>query len=102
MPLHSRQGVRVRNAVRATGSPGLAADLSAIRRYVWLPIVAVIVAVGAALVAGVVTPSSSEARFRMNVVIDALPPLFGPPALPSPFDYPRLATRDDLAPGVAH
>ena len=92
----------MRNAVRATGSPGLAADLSAIRRYVWLPVVAVIVAVGAALVAGVLTPSSSEARFRMNVVIDALPPLFGPPALPSPFDYARLATSDDVARDVAN
>src|SRR5437870_13704916 len=85
--LHSRQGVRVRNAVRATSSPGLAADLSAIRRYIWLPVLAVVVAVGAALVAGALTPSSSEARFRMNVLVDALPPLFGPPALPSPFDY---------------
>jgi len=92
----------VRNTVRATNSPGLAADLSAIRRYVWLPVLAVIVAVGAALVAGVLTPSSSEARFRMNVVVDALPPLFGPPALPSPFDYARLATSDDVVREVAN
>src|SRR5439155_15429979 len=100
--LPSREGVRVRNAVRATHSPGLAADLSVIRRYVWLPVVAVIVAVGAALVAGVLTPTSSEARFRMNVVVDALPPLFGPPALPSPFDYARLAMSDDIVRDVAN
>ena len=92
----------MRNTVRATNSPGLAADLSAIRRYIWLPVLAVIVAVGAALVAGVLTPSSSEARFRMNVVVDALPPLFGPPALPSPFDYARLATSDDVVRNAAN
>jgi len=92
----------VRNSVRATSSAGLAADLSAIRRYVWLPVLAVIVAVGAALVVGVLTPSSSEVRFRMNVVVDALPPLFGPTALPSPFDYSRLATSDDVVREVAN
>jgi len=92
----------VRNSVRATSSAGLAADLSAIRRYIWLPVLAVIVAVGAALVAGVLTPSSSEVRFRMNVVVDALPPLFGPTALPSPFDYARLATSDDVVREVAN
>src|SRR4051794_6745093 len=38
----------------------------------------------------------------MNVVLDALPPLFGPPALPSPFDYARLATSDDVVRDTAN
>src|SRR5205085_8586432 len=36
------------------------------------------------------------------IVVDALPPLFGPPALPSPFDYARLATSDDVVRDVAN
>ena len=80
---------------------GLAPDIAALRRYFWLPIGALVLAVGAALVIGVVASPSNEARFRANVVVDALPPLFGPPVLPGPFDYARLATSDAVVQSVA-
>jgi len=76
-------------------------DLAAIRRYFWLPLVAVAVAVGAALALGAVVSDTNEARFRVNVVVDALPPLFGPPVLPGPFDYAAVATSDALVADVA-
>ena len=44
---------------------------------------------------------SDEARFRANVVVDALPPLFGPAVLPGPFDYAKLATSDAVVQHVA-
>jgi hypothetical protein len=53
-------------------------------------------AVIAALAIGAMQSTSGEARFRENVFIDALPPLFGPAVLPSPFDYARLATSDGV------
>jgi hypothetical protein len=80
---------------------GLAPDLAALRRYFWLPLIALAVAVAAALVIGVVASPSDEARFRANVVVDALPPLFGPAVLPGPFDYARLATSDAVVQSVA-
>ncbi|MDP9239004.1 MAG: hypothetical protein M3P30_16685 [Chloroflexota bacterium] len=76
--------------------PGLARDLGALRRYFWLPAATLVLAVVAALAIGVVHSTSGEARFQENVLIDALPPLFGPPVLPSPFDYARLATSDGV------
>jgi hypothetical protein len=57
--------------------------------------------VAAALIIGALRSPSGEARFRENVVVDALPPLFGPPVLPSPFDYARLATSDDVLAAVS-
>ena len=81
--------------------PGLRRDLGALRRYFWLPIATVGIAVIAALAMGAMTSSSGEARFRENVAVDALPPLFGPPVLPSPFDYARLATGDGVVGAVA-
>ena len=80
---------------------GLSPDLTALRRHLWLPIVSLAVAVGVALVFGAVSSTSDEARFRANVVVDALPPLFGPAVLPGPFDYAHLATSDAVVQSVA-
>ncbi len=91
----------MRTTARASHSPGLYADLDVIRRYAWLPAISVTVAIVVALITGAFTSSSDEARFRVNVLVDALPPLFGPPTLPSPFDYARLATSDDVVSNVA-
>ena len=87
-------------AGRAHGA-GLAPDLAALRRYFWLPLASLAVAVAAALIIGVVSSGSGEARFRVNVVVDALPPLFGPAVVPGPFDYARLATGDAVVEEVA-
>jgi hypothetical protein len=84
-----------------TRTAGLAPDLAALRRYFWLPIVALVIAVAAALLIGAFGSNSEEARFRANVVVDALPPLFGPAVLPGPFDYARLATSDPVVQSVA-
>lgn len=59
------------------------------------------IAVAAALIIGAVTSSSDEARFRANVVVDSLPPLFGPAVVPGPFDYARVATSDGVVATVA-
>ncbi|MFI5177463.1 MAG: hypothetical protein ACHQO8_02810 [Vicinamibacterales bacterium] len=80
---------------------GLAPDLAALRRYFWLPIASLAIAVAAALVIGAASSPSDEARFRANVVVDALPPLFGPAVLPGPFDYAGLATGDAVVQEVA-
>ncbi len=80
---------------------GLWRDLAAIRRYLWLPVASLAIAVVAALVLGALRPTSGEARFRIYVVVDALPPLFGPAVTPSPFDYARLATSDAVVSDVA-
>ncbi len=81
--------------------PGLRRDLGALKRYFWLPIAAVSIAVIVALALSAMSSSSGEVRFRENVVVDALPPLFGPAVLPSPFDYARLATGDQVVAAVA-
>ena len=91
----------MRTNPRAPRSPGLSADLDAIRRFAWLPVVTIIVAAGVALVIGAATSSPSESRFGVNVLVDALPPLFGPTTVPSPFDYAKLATSDEVVQGVA-
>lgn len=80
---------------------GLAPDLAALRRYFWLPLASLAVAVAAALIIGAASSGSGEARFRANVVVDALPPLFGPAVVPGPFDYARLATGDAVVQDVA-
>ena len=74
----------------------LGRDLGALWHYSWLPLATLLVSVSAALLIGVLRPGSGEARFRENVIIDALPPLFGPAVAPSPFDYARLATSDGV------
>jgi hypothetical protein len=85
------------------GSPdaGLWRDVATLRRYAWLPVATIVIALVAALIIGQLRPASDEARFRENVIVDALPPLFGPPVLPSPFDYARLATSDAVVQRVA-
>jgi len=90
--------------VRDTHPPrgsALRRDLSALRRYAWLPAATLSLAVAAALVIGALRPGAADVRFRENVAVSALPPLFGPPVLPSPFDYARLATGDDVVAQVA-
>jgi hypothetical protein len=76
-------------------------DLGILRRYFWLPVFAVVLAVLAALAFGAIVTDDEEARFRANVVVDALPPLFGPAVLPGPFDYAALATSEDVIGDVA-
>ncbi len=85
----------------STRDSGLWRDLATLRRYAWLPALTVVIALVTALVIGELRPASDEARFRENVIVDALPPLFGPPVLPSPFDYARLATSDSVVGRVA-
>jgi len=80
---------------------GLTRDLDALRRYLWLPIASLAIAIVAALLIGAVRPGGEEARFRMNVMVEATPPLFGPAVLPSPLDYVRLATDDPVIDDVA-
>ncbi len=80
---------------------GLWRDLGILRRYIWLPLVSIVVAMGVALALGAAVEDGDAARFRVNVVVDALPPLFGPAVLPGPFDYAALATSDDVVAEVA-
>lgn len=87
---------------RPFGETGVGRDLSAIRPFLWLPIVTTALAVAAALLLGVFASDSGEARFRANVIVDALPPLFGPTILPGPFDYAALATSDSVVRQVAN
>ena len=91
----------VNDRPRSTREPGLWRDLASLRRYAWLPVATIVIALAAALVIGRLRPASDEARFRENVVVTALPPLFGPPVLPSPFDYAGLATSDAVVQRVA-
>jgi hypothetical protein len=91
----------VRTTAARTQDAGLWRDLAALRRHAWLPIASLALAVVAALAVGAMRPASGEARFRENVVVDALPPLFGPAVLPSPFDYARLATSDAVVAAAA-
>lgn len=86
---------------RSFGETGVGRDLSAIRPFLWLPIVTTAIAVAVALLLGLFASDGGEARFRANVVVDALPPLFGPPILPGPFDYATLATSDAVLNQVA-
>jgi hypothetical protein len=85
----------------STRDSGLWRDLATLRRYAWLPATTIVIALVVALVIGELRPSSGEARFRENVVVDALPPLFGPAVLPSPFDWAGVATSDGVIERVA-
>jgi hypothetical protein len=76
-------------------------DLGTLRRYIWVPLATVAVGVAAALLLGAYAEGEQEARFRSNVVVNALPPLFGPPVLPGPFDYAAVATSDATIEKVA-
>lgn len=91
----------VNNVVPRTRGSGLSADLAALRRYFWLPVATLTLALTAALILSAMQAPREEARFRANVLVDALPPLFGPAVLPSPFDYARLATSDSVLADVS-
>lgn len=80
---------------------GLLADIGALKRWFWLPILTVVIAILAALAIGAITSSSTDARFRSTVLVDALPPLFGPPLLPGPIEYAALATSDPVVTEVS-
>ena len=81
--------------------PAVWADLNALRRFFWLPILTVVLGVLVALALGAFSNQTTEARFRANVIVDALPPLFGPPVLPGPFDYAALAMGDAVIDDVS-
>ncbi len=81
--------------------PAVWSDLKALRRFFWLPILTIVLGVLAALALGAFSSPPSEARFRTNVIVDALPPLFGPPVLPGPFDYAALAMSDGVIDDVS-
>lgn len=91
----------VTDSSRPSRDPGLWHDLAILRRYAWLPAATIIIALAAALLIGALRPTTDEARFRENVVVNALPPLFGPAVLPSPFDYARMATGDAVVQRVS-
>jgi hypothetical protein len=80
---------------------GLFSDLGALKRWFWLPVLTVTIAILAALAIGALSSSSTEARFRSTVLVDALPPLFGPPLLPGPVEYAALATDDTVVAEVS-
>jgi capsular polysaccharide biosynthesis protein len=86
----------------STGSEsGLRRDLGVLRRLWWIPVLTVFVGIAAGLAAGWIANGDEQARFRANVVVNALPPLFGPPVLPGPFDYAAIATSDEVIERVA-
>jgi hypothetical protein len=69
-------------------------DLRSLFRRAWLIAVAISLAIVFVLAAARIFDQEPEARFRVNVVVEALPPLFGPPVVPGPFDYATLATSE--------
>lgn len=77
-------------------SEGLGRDLLALRRHLWFPVTALILALAVAAGVGLAFSPSDEAAFRVRVGLSALPPLFGPPTLPSSEDFARLATSPDV------
>ena len=76
-------------------------DLRVLRRWWWAPVAAMAIAVAVALAIGTIKSSAGEARFRENVIVNALPPLFGPPIVPGPFEYARVAMSDAVVADVA-
>ena len=80
---------------------GIGSDLGTLRRWFWLPLLTLAIAVGAALAIGAFSSSSGDARFRSTVIVDALPPLFGPPLIPGPVEYAALATSPPVIEAVA-
>lgn len=67
-------------------------DVRALRRHLWFPAAAVLVALAAAAALGLVAGAEDRAEFRLRVEPIALPPLFGPPTLPGPADFAAFAT----------
>jgi hypothetical protein len=76
-------------------------DFAALRRYLWIPAITIAAGVAAAVLLGPLVSGDQEARFRTNVVVNALPPLFGPPVLPGPFDFAAVALNDNTVERVA-
>lgn len=84
------------------GDTGIGRDFAAMRPLLWIPAVTTLVAVVVAIIAaGAFVSDSGDARFRSTIVVDALPPLFGPPLLPGPIEYASLATSDSVVAAVA-
>jgi hypothetical protein len=81
-------------STRQFGETAIGRDLNAIRPFFWLPVATTAFAVTCALILSLFLPSDGEARFRSTIVVDALPPLFGPPVVPGPFEFTGLATSD--------
>lgn len=77
-------------------SDGLGRDLLALRRHLWFPILVLAIALGAAAGIGLVATGDGEASFRARVTFSALPPLFGPPALPTAADLARFSTSPEV------
>ena len=77
-------------------SEGLGRDLLALRRHLWFPVTALILALAVAAGVGLAFSPSEEAAFRIRVGLSALPPIFGPPILPSTEDVARLGTSPDV------
>lgn len=78
------------------GSGELGKDLLALRRHLWLPILVLAIALGAAAGIGLMATDGDEASFRARVTFSALPPLFGPPSLPTTDDLARFATSAEV------
>ena len=76
-------------------SEGLGRDLLALRRHLWFPVTALILALAVAAGVGLAFSPSEEAAFRIRVGLSALPPIFGPPILPSTEDVARLGTSSE-------
>jgi hypothetical protein len=91
----------VRNTTASPRQSGILSDLAALRRWFWLPLATLAIAVIAALALGALASTKDEARFRATVFVDALPPLFGPAIVPGPVEYARLATSDEVLASVA-
>jgi hypothetical protein len=77
-------------------SGGLGRDLLALRRHLWFPVAALVLALAVAAGVGLASSPNDEAAFRVRVGLSALPPLFGPPILPSTEDLARLATSPEV------
>jgi hypothetical protein len=77
-------------------SEGLGRDLLALRRHLWFPVAALVLALAVAAGVGLAFSPSNEAAFRMRVTLSAPPPLFGPPILPSTEDLARLAISPEV------
>ena len=91
----------MRNTAARPRQNGTLSDLAALRRWFWLPLATLAIAIVAALALGTYASPKDEARFRATVFVDALPPLFGPAIVPGPVEYARLATSDDVIAAVA-
>ena len=77
-------------------SEGLGRDLLALRRHLWFPVAALVLALAVAAGVGLAFSPSDEAAFRVRVRLSVQSPLFGPPILPSTEDLARLAVSPEV------